>query len=182
MRGRGLLPFVAVAAAGVFGAWLTGMFETAEAAAGDVSGWDNLLSLAGFFIFLGSLVAGVFLLRRLLPPVTRAEMVGWGAVRDQGRSRFVRAGVVRGLLVGLCSLVALVLWDSVSGEPVHRGPGWGEIAVYPLLLLIIVIGSWYSAVRVWAANEDAYRKLMGDAPAEVRAEPTPHRTSPSPTS
>ena len=173
MRGRSLLPFVAVAAAGVFGAWLTGMFETAGAAAGEVSGWDNLLSLAGFFIFLGSLVAGVFLLRRLLPPITREEMVGWGAVRERGRSRFVRAGVVRGLLVGLYSLVALALLNYVRGEPVYRGLGWGEFAFYPLLLLIIVIGSWYSGVRVWAANEDAYRKMMGDAPAEVGAERTP---------
>lgn len=173
MRGRSLLPFVAVAATGVFGAWLTGMFETAEAAAGEVSGWDNLLSLAGFFIFLGSLVAGVFLLRRLLPPITRTEMVGWGVVRERGRSRFVRAGVVRGLVVGLCSLVALVVWDYVRGEPVQRGTGWSELAIYPLLLLIIVIGSWYSAVRVWAANEHAYQQMMGDAPAEVSAERTP---------
>jgi hypothetical protein len=173
MRGRSLLPFVAAAAAGVFGAWLMGMFETAGPAAGEVSGRDNLLSLAGFFICLGSLVAGVFLLRRVLPPITRAEMVGWGVVRERGRSSFVRAGVVRGLLVGLYTLVALALWNYARGEPVYRGLGWRELAIYPLLLLVIVIGSWYSAVRVWAANENAYEKVMGDAPAEVRAGPTP---------
>ena len=173
MSGRSLLPFVAVAAAGVFGAWLTGMFETAESAARDVSGWDNLLSLAGFFIFLGSLVASVFLLRRTLPPISRAEMVSWGAARGQGRSRFVRSGVVRGLFVGLYSLAAIVLLNYLRGEPASREFGWTEVAFYPLLLLIIVIGAWYNAVRVWEVNERAYKQLLGDAPAERRAEPTP---------
>jgi hypothetical protein len=165
MSGRSLLPFVAVAAAGVFGAWLMGMFETAEPAAADISGWDNLLSLAGFFIFLGSLVTSVFLLRRTLPPITRAEMNAWGPVREPGRRRFVRAGVVRGLRVGALSLAALFLWNYLRGELFKSGFSLRELVIYPLLLLIFVIGCWYDAVRVWAVNEDAYQKLMGGAPA-----------------
>ena len=171
MSGRSLLPFVAVAAAGVFGAWLMGMFETAEAAAADVSGWDNLLSLAGFFIFLGSIVTSVFLLRRALPPITRAEMNAWGPVRERGRSRFVRAGVVRGFRVGLLSLTILFLWHYLRGEVFKGGFDFKEFIIYPLLMLILVIGAWYGAVRDWAVNEEAYMKLIGDAPAGRRAEP-----------
>ena len=177
MSGRSLLPFGAVAAAGVFGAWLMGMFETAEPAR-EVSGWDNLLSLAGFFIFLGSLVTSVFLLRRTLPSITREEMTAWAPVREQGRSRFVRASVARGFRVGLLSLAGVALWNYLRGEWFKGGFDFKELIIYPLLLLIFVFAAWYGAVRDWAVNEDAYQKLIGgardaDAPAEGRAEPTP---------
>ena len=171
MSGRSLLPFVAVAAAGVFGAWLMGMFETAESAAVDVTGWDNLLSLAGFFIFLGSLVTSVFLLRRILPPITRAEMVSWAPVREQGRSRFVRARVARGFRVGLLSLAGVALWNYLRGEWFKGGFDFKELIIYPLLLLIFVFAAWYGAARVWAVNEEAHRRLIDVAsPADAQAE------------
>jgi len=173
MSGRSLLPFVAVAAAGVFGAWLLGMFGTSESV-GEVSGWQLLKAFAGFLLLLGSLVAGTFLLRRALPPITRAEMVGWGAVREQGRNRFIRAGVVRAFRTGLLSLAALALWNYLRGEWFKGGFDFKEFVIYPLLLLIIVFGAWYQAVRVWAVNEEAYQKLLGGArAADGQAEPTP---------
>jgi len=178
MRGSSLLTFVAVAAAGVLGAWLLGLFGPSGPAVGDASGHDTLVAFAGFLLLLGSMVWFTFLLRRALPPITRAEMVGWGPVREQGRSRFVRAGVVRGFCTGLLSLAALALWNYLSGGWFKGGFNFKEFAIYPLLLLILVIGSWYSAVRVWAVNEEAHRKLIDgatppDAQAEGRARPMP---------
>jgi hypothetical protein len=159
MRGRSSLPFIGVAAAGVFGAWLMGMFESGEPAV-EVTGRDNLVSLAGFLIFLGSLVAGGFLMRRALPPITRAEMVAWGPVREQGRRRFIRKSLARGLFTGLLSVGGVIVWNHLRGEPLT-----GNLFVYALLLLIIVFGVWYAAVRDWAVNEAAYQKLVGGAAA-----------------
>jgi hypothetical protein len=164
MRGRSLLPFIAVAAGGVFGAWLMGMFETGEPAR-EVSGRDNLVSVAGFFLFMGSIVVSGFLLRRVLPPITRAEMVAWGDVRERGRSRFVREAAARGLRLGLISLAGIILWNYLRGETNFGRFGAQEVILYAALLLIMVFAAWYAAVRDWAVKEEAYNKLIGDAPA-----------------
>ena len=175
MSGRNSpLPFVAVVASGVLGAWLTGMFETREPA-GDVSGADVLLSLFGFFLFLGSLVCLMFLIRRALPPISRAEMAAWGAVREQGKSRFIRNGVARGFSTGLLSVAGIVLYDHLRGEAVIRGLG-----LYAILLLIIVFAAWYGSSRIWGRNEAAYQTLVGaETPADRREESDPKAARPS---
>ena len=168
------LPFVAVAAAGLFGAWLLGMFET-EPAPDDASGGSVLTALAGFIILLGSIVAFTFLLRNALPPITRPEMVAWGPVWERGKSRFVRANVVRGLKVGLLSLASIILYEYLRNEPGDRVYGVQQVILYLALLLIVVGGVWYNASRVWAVNEEAYNRLVGGAsPADETARGRPY--------
>jgi hypothetical protein len=160
MGGRNsLLPFVAVAGAGVFGAWLLGMFETGETtAATEVSGVDMLLAFAGFLLLLGGLVGLLFLLRRALPPIGRAEVNAWVSVREQGKARFVRRSVRAGLLYGLFVFGGLFVYHSLRGDRFD-----GDVTVYAALLLIFVIGAWYHAVRTWAINEEAYKQVSGEA-------------------
>ena len=169
MSGRNSpLAYVAVVASGVCGAWLVGMFETGESA-GDVSGTGVLLSLFGFFLLLGSLVCLVVLIRRALPPIGRAEMVAWGAVREQGKSRFIRNDVARGFSTGLLSVAGIMLYHYLRGEAVIR-----ELGIYAVLLLIIVFAAWYHSVRIWGRNEEAYQKLVGaETPADRREDSDP---------
>src|ERR1700759_4806219 len=137
------LSFAALTALTLSGAWLIGLLGDGKQA-GNISGWDNLSSLVGFFMLVGGLCGLIFLIRHSLPPISLEEMVGWDIVRKQGRRSFIRRLTLRGFIIGFVSSSLILLKDPVLGKPLAE-----DVWAYALLVPISTFGSLYAAYRIW---------------------------------
>jgi MFS family permease len=149
--------FAALVVSTLLGAWLTGLlgFLGIGDPLGSISGWGSLLWLVGFLMFISSLGGLVSLISRLLPPISREEMVAWNETRKQGRSSFLRRAASRGIVLGFVISSLVLLTGLARGKPFNYGV-WS----YALLVPIYVFANVYGAYRTWNNNERAYEKLM----------------------
>ena len=154
-RSTSALAYIILAASALLGSWLMGLFES-EQAAKEVSRADLLRSLFGFFLLVGSLIGGVLVTRRNMREMSRDELAVWELIRQTGRRTYVRAAVVRGCVLGSITASLIALYQLKD----RRLEGKDAIA-FVILFLIYALGTYYMAVKTWAANEDALTRWEG---------------------
>lgn len=155
------LAFASLIASAILGAWLTGMFE-GEKKAEDISGLTLLLGVLGFFIFLGSLIGILLLIRQNLRPMSQREMLAWETIREKGKRSYIRNAIVRGFILGLISIT----WPLISDY--WKVKSFGSIInslwIHVALFLVVIFASYYAAIRTWDANEKDYEVLIQSTP------------------
>ena len=160
-RRNSILAYMILIALGILGAWLVGMFE-GEEPAGDISGLEVLLSLVGFFIFLGALIGIVLVIRQNMRPMSQKEIAGWEIIRKRGKRSYIRNAIVKGILFGLLGISWPVMSDfwKVKSFSLIRDSIW----IYVALFLVCVFAVFYAAIRTWDANERDYEALATSQP------------------
>jgi hypothetical protein len=117
-----------------------------------LGGWLSLGSgtrlLAGFTLAVISVAGLVVLARRKnsLPP-SRREEEAWGYMREQGKSHYIRKAVIKGALLGVASSSLAVF---VSAK--DTGLRARDLGLFVALTLIITFAFYYTATKVWDAN------------------------------
>ncbi len=160
-RRNSILVYVILIALGILGAWLVGLFE-GEKPAEEISGLDMLLSLAGFFIFLGALIGVVLVIRQNMRPMSQEEIAGWEIIRRRGKRSYIRNAIVKGVLFGLIGITGPVMSDfwEVKSFSLVMDSVW----IYIALFLVCVFAAFYAAIRTWDANEREYEALAPPRP------------------
>lgn len=156
---------------GFFGAWLVGFFETTNPSA-NVSGWDLLVAFLGFLILVSALIGIVLLIRRNIPHNTEKDMTEWKSIRKQGKQRYIRAAIVKGVFLGLVFLLPLIAYYPRANS---FGPSLNRFWIYAALFLASVFGSYCAALRTWNANERDYEAAIHSA--EYRTDQVIHNPS-----
>lgn len=151
---------------GFMGAWLVGLFER-DVKPEEISGLDLLLSLFGFFIFLGAIIGFFYLVGQNRRPLNESEIAAWRSVREGGKRRYIGQALIKGFVLGLvCSSFAVLSYNS--------NIGFSALSLFATLVFIIMFGSYYAAVRFWKSNEEDYETLVQQDPQhDQRLQPTP---------
>lgn len=147
-----IVAFAILVSLGLFGAWLVGLFETTSPSA-NVSGGDLLVAVFGFLILVAALIGIVLLIRRYLQHNPERDMTEWKTIRKQGKQRYIRAAIVKGIFLGLVFLLPLIAYYPKINS---FGPGLNRFWIYATLFFAAIFGSYLAAVRTWKANERDY--------------------------
>ncbi len=158
-----IVAFAIFVSLGFFGAWLVGLFETTNPSA-NVSGWELLLAFLGFLILVAALIGIVLLIRRNIQHGTEKDMAEWKSIRKQGKRRYFRAAIVKGVFLGLVFLLPLIAYYQKANS---FGPSINRLWIYAALFLASVLASYFAALRTWNANERDYEAAVHSKPEQA---------------
>jgi hypothetical protein len=158
-----IIGFAVFVSLGFFGAWLVGIFETTNPSE-NVSGRDLLVAFLGFLNLVAALIGIVLLIRRYLRHSTEGDMTEWKTIRKQGKERYIRAAIVKGILLGLVFLLPLIAYYPKVNS---FGPGLNRFWIYAALVVASVFSFYLAALRTWNAKERDYKASVQSGPGHA---------------
>jgi hypothetical protein len=168
-RRKSIVVYAALIALGLLGAYQVGMFE-GESVSRDVSGFELILALIGFFLLLGALIGIVLVIRQNSRPMSESEMREWAIVREVGKRKYILRAVLKGVLFGVLAISWPIIsdyWKVKSFDLIID-----SIRTYAALVLTCVFGAYYAGIRTWDAND----RDFGAVPPKSRL-PTRHTSN-----
>jgi prolipoprotein diacylglyceryltransferase len=151
-------------AAGIFGAWLLGMFDALyqsmfgrTATVRDVSFLDLVLIFAGLIIFCAAGLGFVLLLVRNRKPMSEKQGIAWETVRTKGKWFYVRNFVIRASMTTVPAVLILAFinyWQGTLKE---------NLTTYVFITIAATGCVIYAALNSWWLCESEYKSLQSRA-------------------
>jgi len=117
-----------------------------------------LAAFLGFLILIAALIGLLLVIRHHMRPNSGKDMVEWGSIRKQGKQRYIRATMIKGILFALLA----ILWPLIAyySKPKSYGSNLQSLWIFATLALAYIFGCYYTAVKTWNANETDYEAIF----------------------